>query len=104
LDEALKAKPTVPINRCFVIGGASLYNKTLGHSAAAEVDWVLVTRITAPEFDCDTFMPEFRNTGKWKQESHDALVKWVGFDVPAGKQKHGDVEYEFQLWTRQDQV
>lgn len=81
-----------------------MYNKTLqcSASAEAEVDRVLVTRITAPEYDCDTFMPEFRNTGKWTQASHDALVEWVGFAVPAGVQKQGDTEYEFQMWTRDD--
>jgi len=47
-------------------------------------------------------MPEFRAEDKWKQESHQMLVEWVGFDVPAGVQKQEDgTEYEFQLWTRQ---
>ena len=102
LKDALKLKHTVPIHRAFIIGGASLYKATLEPSPEALVDQVLVTRITTPVYECDTFMPEFRTEGKWKQELHQVLVDWVGFDVPAGVQKQKDgTEYEFQLWTRQ---
>jgi len=84
------------------MGGASLYHEILKPSPEAQVDRVLVTRITAPVYDCDTVMPEFKAEGKWKQESHQALVEWVESDIPAGVQKQKDgTEYEFQLWTRQ---
>ncbi|KAF5355673.1 hypothetical protein D9756_003747 [Leucocoprinus leucothites] len=103
LEEALQLKTDIPIHRGFVIGGASLYNKTLQPNPEVEVDRVLITRVTAPRFDCDTFMPEFKAEGQWKRESHETLVEWVGFDVPAGVQKQQDgAEYEFQMWTRQD--
>lgn len=102
LKEALHLKPTVPIHRAFIMGGASLYHETLKPSPEAQVDRVLVTRITAPVYDCDTVMPEFKAEGKWKQESHQTLVEWVESDIPAGVQKQKDgTEYEFQLWTRQ---
>ena len=102
LKDALRLKRTAPIHRAFIIGGASLYKATLEPSPEALVDRVLVTRILTPVYDCDTLMPEFRAKGKWKQESHQVLVDWVGFDVPNGVQKQKDgTEYEFQLWTRQ---
>ncbi|KXN90047.1 Dihydrofolate reductase [Leucoagaricus sp. SymC.cos] len=101
LEQALHVSSDVPINRGFIVGGASLYQKTLIPTPEAEVDRVLVTRITAPEFDCDTFMPDFTTYGKWVRASHQALVDWVGFPVAEGAQKQADgTEYEFQMWTR----
>jgi dihydrofolate reductase len=92
-----------PINRTFLIGGASLYAELLAAppSAPAFVDRVLLTRVLEPSFDdCDVFMPEFDKDEKWKRTEHAELVHWVGSDVPEGVQNENGVKYEFQMWVR----
>lgn len=99
------------IYRGYIIGGASLYNETLGlspTSSPAFVDRILLTRIISPSFDeCDVFMPDFlgdQSEGKgkdeWTRAPHDTLEAWVGFEVPKGVQEENGVEYEFQMWIR----
>ncbi|KAJ3558952.1 hypothetical protein NP233_g11387 [Leucocoprinus birnbaumii] len=99
LEEALKLEHEIPIHRRFIIGGASLYNEALQGKADYQVDHVLMTRVTAPLVDCDTFMPDFEATGGWTQASYGELVELVGsgFTVPEGVQKKDGYEYEFQI-------
>ncbi|KAJ8083975.1 hypothetical protein PM082_002742 [Marasmius tenuissimus] len=92
------------IYRAFVIGGATVYAKSLKSppsSSIAFVDRVLLTRILSPSFDeCDVFMPDFQSSSDWKRVPHNSLCEWVGFEVPEGVQEEKGVQYEFQLWTR----
>ncbi|GAC75221.1 dihydrofolate reductase [Moesziomyces antarcticus T-34] len=51
----------VVIGRVFVIGGAQLYAEMLDlDTSIATVDKLLVTRILAPQYDCDAHFAEFR--------------------------------------------
>lgn len=100
---------TKAIYRTFVIGGASLYTETLAlqpSSMEGFVDRVLLTRILSPAFDeCDVFMPDFLgkgNDGVWTRASHNALSEWVGLEVPEGVQQEKGVDYEFQMWVREN--
>ena len=106
------------IHRCFVIGGASIYNEVLAlappstQSATATqtqglADRILLTRVLTPAFeDCDVFFPEFREAkdvegkSQWERSTHEELEAWVGGDVPRGTQQEKGVEYEFQMWMR----
>jgi len=105
---------TKPVHRGFIIGGASLYRQTLklasNPSAASDttstppiVNRVLLTRITEPNLECDTFIPDLNNgeNGVWEQRSHAELEEWVGLEVAQGVQEEKGVKYEFQMWTRE---
>jgi len=55
LDEALLlAEKTNPLEKAFVIGGASLYAESINHSACTELYITEVNGI----FDCDAYFPE----------------------------------------------
>lgn len=84
------------IGRVFIIGGAEVYGAALSHPRTREL---LLTRIDTP-FEVDTYFPKLG--ADWKKESHAALSEFVGEDVPAGVQKEGEVEFEYELWRRSD--
>ncbi|MBI5176416.1 MAG: dihydrofolate reductase [Candidatus Obscuribacter sp.] len=56
LDEALEFLSGGPVDRVFVIGGAEVYKQALAHDKCG---LLYLTEIRA-QFDCDTFLPEFR--------------------------------------------
>ncbi|KAJ9479671.1 Dihydrofolate reductase [Pseudozyma hubeiensis] len=67
------AAPQASIHRVFVIGGAQLYTDLLNlDSNVATVDKLLVTRMLAPQYECDAFFPEFRTAQQYKGELDDA--------------------------------
>ncbi|KAG2154822.1 dihydrofolate reductase-like domain-containing protein [Suillus clintonianus] len=111
LTSAVESTSQAGIHRRFIIGGASLISETLNPASSSPMsciaDRVLLTRILAPDFlQCDIYMPDFlgaseEGKAEWKQAAHDELVKWVGFDVPAGVQEEKGISYEFQMWLRQ---
>ncbi|KAG2751971.1 dihydrofolate reductase [Suillus brevipes Sb2] len=111
LTSAVELASQAGIHRRFIIGGVSLFTETLNstssNSMSCIADRVLLTRILAPDFpQCDVFMPDFLGASEegettWKQATHDELVQWTGFDVPAGVQEEKGVSYEFQMWLRQ---
>jgi len=111
LPSAVELTSQADIHRRFIIGGVSLISETLNPASSNPMtciaDRVLLTRIIAPDYpQCDVYMPDFLEAGKegkavWKRASHDELVKWAGFDVPAGMQEENGVSYEFQMWLRQ---
>jgi len=111
LASAVELTSQADIHRRFIIGGVSLFSETLNPTSTNPVpciaDRVLLTRIISPDFpQCDVYMPDFLEAGEegkaiWKQASHDELVEWTGFDVPAGIQEENGVSYEFQMWLRQ---
>lgn len=39
-------------------------------------------------------------SAEWQQADHDALVQWVGFDVPMDVNEEKGVKYEYQMWVR----
>ncbi|KAH9166695.1 dihydrofolate reductase-like domain-containing protein [Lactarius sanguifluus] len=101
LEAALQRARAADASRLFVIGGAKLYA-----AALPLAERVLLTRIVEPAFEeCDVFMPDFIGVGggeEWTRAGHDALSRWVGFDVPKGSQKERGVQYEFEMWTRRE--
>lgn len=109
MASAVKLTSEADIYRRFIIGGVSLFSETLNPTSSNTIsciaDRVLLTRIIAPDFpQCDVYMPQFLEAGEggkaaWKQASHDELVKWTGFEVPAGIQEENGVSYEFQMWV-----
>lgn len=111
LTSAVELASQAGIHRRFIIGGVSLFTETLNptssNSMSCIADRVLLTRVLAPDFpQCDVFMPDFlaaseEGETEWKQATHDELVQWTGFDVPAGVQEEKGVSYEFQMWLRQ---
>lgn len=88
------------IARVFVIGGGELYKAALEMPATKRI---LLTKIDT-EFACDTFFPDLEASGtRWKEKGDEALKEWVGetgLDVETGKQKEGDVGYQFCLYER----
>ncbi|TFK77120.1 hypothetical protein BDN72DRAFT_754446 [Pluteus cervinus] len=97
----------VPIDKTFIIGGATIYEQSIALEPEGDtgfVDRILLTRIVSPAFeDCDTFFPNSQGNeigAEWKQTTHGELEEWVGFEIPAGVQNENGVEYEFQMWTR----
>ncbi|KAG1801646.1 dihydrofolate reductase-like domain-containing protein [Suillus plorans] len=111
LTLAVELASQADIHRRFIIGGVSLISETLNPISSSPTpciaDRVLLTRILAPDFpQCDVFIPDFSGASEegeteWKQATHDELVQWTGFDVPAGVQEEKGVSYEFQMWLRQ---
>jgi dihydrofolate reductase/thymidylate synthase len=93
LDDALERLRGLGagVGRVFVIGGGSVYHEALGRS---ECDSVYLTQVyaSAAELGCDAFLPDlgaqFRCRG-------------TPAEAPAGRQREGDLEYEFFLYERE---
>jgi len=94
------------IHRAFIIGGAALYNETLGlpfSSSETGLDRILLTRILSPDFkECDRYFQDIckEMSEEWTRASHATLQDWVGFEVPEGEQEAKGIKYEFQMWVR----
>jgi dihydrofolate reductase len=96
---------TKSLSRIFVIGGAEIYATAL---KIPSCERILLTRVYT-NFECDTFFPikldpELDGTdghNGWVKRSKAELDEWVGEDVPVGRQKQGDVEWEYELWERE---
>ncbi|KAF9651867.1 dihydrofolate reductase [Thelephora ganbajun] len=108
LGSALDLLSEMPIHRAFVIGGVSVYADTLAlpSSSNAFVDRVLLTRISSPAFqDCDVHLPDFLSNSEgnvmWARAQHEELKEWTGLDVSQDIQTENGVEYEFQMWIRE---
>ena len=117
-------------NRIFLIGGAQLYNQALAprpqhpdsdsswdtqaapstSQATSSVDRVLLTRITSPDFECDTFLTDFASPHRsestsveqeaWILCSHRELCEWLGWDAPEGDNEEKGVVYHYEMWAR----
>lgn len=87
------------LHRTFAIGGAQLYTLALKspYPPPDPLQWetnflvnrILLTRILSPEFECDTFFPEFIDKSgggrdamgsRWEKASRDDLKQWTGLD------------------------
>ncbi|KIJ21775.1 hypothetical protein PAXINDRAFT_123931 [Paxillus involutus ATCC 200175] len=90
------------VHRLFIIGGTSLYQEALrpSHCAMMQADCILLTRLYAPEFECDVFFPDVLGGAEWRRASHEEHSAWVGFGVPEGIQQERGVEFEYQMWVR----
>ncbi|KAI1464962.1 dihydrofolate reductase-like domain-containing protein [Daldinia caldariorum] len=97
------------VGRAFVIGGAQIYEAALRRGEARRV---LLTRVLAPDFECDTVFPldlrekegEGEGNGKsgWVKRSKEELDAWAGETVPGGVQEENGTRYQFEMWERVD--
>jgi dihydrofolate reductase len=86
-----------PETRAFLIGGSQLYNATLDPTSQSNLDRVLLTRVLS-DFECDTFLYDFVNDGRWVQSSHQELIEWIGFEVEEENEEKG-VKYRYEMWV-----
>jgi dihydrofolate reductase len=86
------------IARAFIIGGAQIYEAT---RELNEVDSVLVTRVFG-EWDVDTYFPvDYDKEVKWKRASLDELRDFTGENIPEGRIKEGETEFEYRLYKKE---
>lgn len=83
------------VHKVFCIGGAQLYKAALAHPDTRRL---LVTRIEH-DYACDTFFPDFRKSGEWKQQDFSALKSFVDVDVQQ-KEEEKDVQWGYEMWER----
>jgi len=57
-DQALEMLIPAPVDRVFVIGGAEIYSQAMQHPGCG---LLYLTEVRAA-FDCDTFLPEYKQT------------------------------------------
>ena len=87
----------VRVGRVFVIGGQAVYKAALERP---ETKRVLLTRIYG-EWDCDAFFPaDIEHEKGWKRKGLQDFRDWVGKEVPEGRVKEGDVEFEYCMFER----
>ncbi|KAF8455422.1 dihydrofolate reductase-like domain-containing protein [Terfezia claveryi] len=124
LSSGKEGKVGMDVDRIFVIGGAEVYRLAFGHPGAKRVLLTQVRKLGDPEdgagaggeggegeggrkdeFECDTFLQEFRGEGEgWRRMAHEDLCAFVGDDVPAGVQVEGGVGFEYQLWEKEGRI
>lgn len=79
LSSALNLLSSGPIadelHHAFIIGGSKLYTSALENRAT---DRLLVTQITEPDYECDTFFPKYQEDPEWERASFEELREWVG--------------------------
>ena len=56
LDQALEMLIPAPVDRVFIIGGAQVYNEAMQHPSCGLLYLTQVRHV----FDCDTFLPQFK--------------------------------------------
>jgi len=86
-----------PESRAFLIGGSQLYNATLQSPSSTNLNRVLLTRVLS-DFECDTFLYDFTNDGKWVKASHQELCDWIGFTVDEENEEKG-IKYRYEMWV-----
>jgi len=100
------SSPQAVVDRVFVIGGGQIYAAAL---ALKETRRILLTSVSSPDFECDTFFPlKLAGSngeaagGQWKKRSADELTEWTGEDeaVVGGVQEEAGTRYEFQMWEK----
>ena len=83
LEEAYKKAEEID-TQCFIIGGASLYNKCIN-----DADYIYATRVYTTVENADTFFPEIDET-VWRQ----MMATQVFIDKKSG------IGYQFIIYTR----
>ena len=87
----------VRVGRVFVIGGQAVYKAALERS---ETKRVLLTRVYG-DWDCDVFFPvDIEHEKGWERKELKDFRDWVGEEVPEGRVKEGDVEFEYCMFER----
>jgi dihydrofolate reductase len=87
----------VKVGRVFVIGGHAVYKAALERP---ETKRILLTRIYG-DWDCDVFFPmDIEHEKGWERKELQDFRDWVGEEVPKGKVKDGDVEFEYCMFER----
>ena len=87
----------VRVGRVFVIGGQAVYKVALKRP---EIKRVLLTKIYG-EWDCDVFFPtDIEHEKGWGRKGIQDFRNWVGEEVPEGRVKEGDVEFEYFMFER----
>ncbi|MCJ1316736.1 dihydrofolate reductase [Xylographa vitiligo] len=100
------------LHRVFVVGGGGIYDAAVRLRNCRRV---LLTRVFT-DFECDAFFPVRLGgggegeagggggggAGGWAQRSKEELDLWVGEDVPGGRQEEKGVEWEFEMWEREE--
>ena len=114
LQRITQSGTELTISRGFVIGGAEIYGAAL---QTASVQRVLLTRLRN-EFECDTYFPLQLNadsqkveverqpgvTDTWVKCSKLQLDAWTGEEVPPGVRTEGEIEWEYEMWEKQDKT
>lgn len=98
LQEALEFVRTQDIHHTFVIGGAKLYAAVLQDNSA---DHILLTRITSPQFECDTFFPEL-DLNKWRRNDFKDLLDLTALDASSVEEHNEEkgTQWQYQLWSK----
>ncbi|KAJ5855508.1 Dihydrofolate reductase [Penicillium soppii] len=94
LDGALRAlESKADVGKVFVIGGAEIYNATLGLERGVRVVMTNVVRKDGEPFECDTFFPVDSFEG-WRAASSEEVSEWVGEEVDGQWKDDGDVKVQ----------
>ncbi|KAI9677166.1 MAG: dihydrofolate reductase [Trizodia sp. TS-e1964] len=99
---AVQAAREAGAPRVFVIGGAQIYAEAL---ASGLVERVLLTAVGGA-WECDVFFPLDLLGGHtkaegWRRAGGEEMDSWVGENVPRGKVRAGEVEFEFMMFVRE---
>ena len=98
LDAALKElegrEKDGDLGKVFVIGGAEIYNATLGLKCGLRVVMTNVVRKDGEPFECDTFFPVDEFGDGWRAASPAEVSEWVGEEVDGKWKGEGDVEVQ----------
>jgi dihydrofolate reductase len=101
LDAALLAlESRADLGKVFVIGGAEIYNATLGLKCGVRVVMTNVIRKDGEPFECDTFFPVDSFGGDWRAASPKEVSEWVGEEVDGEWKAEGDVEVQMVGFER----
>jgi dihydrofolate reductase len=87
----------VEVDKVMVIGGASIYEQAL---ELKEARHVLLTKI-GEEYECDTFIKEDLEGGKWRKAGVEELKSFTGEAFEEGVEvEEKGVRFEFCLYNR----
>ena len=87
----------VKVGRVFIIGGRAVYKAALERP---ETKRVLLTRVYG-DWDCDVFFPaDIEHEKGWERKGLKEFRDWVGEEVPEGRVKEGEVEFEYCMFER----
>lgn len=96
MAQALAKKDT----RIFLLGGQKVYERGI---LLSDCTHILITNIydhSSTPVLCDVFMPEI-DLNMYRLATHDELQEYIQEnDIPKGKQRYMDFEYEFLLYVR----
>lgn len=93
------------LGRVFVIGGAEIYDRALQMDNCERVLW---TRLKS-DWECDVWFPGHKvlegvnqSGTEWIKRSNEDLNLWCGENGVGGRKEEGGVEWEIELWEREN--